>query len=235
MVTDLQLLARRNPTLSAENSAFPIWGNRAGAIVTKSLSQALIAAGYGFHVTVGDGTTPIVGGGNGTILDITEPELVISVPSGAAIMPVSIRVSCEMPADTDADVQEILIALQRAAAITSAGTGTAETPMNLRSDNSRSTVCTIYSATTADHTYTGAITTPVHHLELARKQEVTNIVTSGITHGLLELIYEPKTPPVLVGPATLFVHFGGTAAMSGFIEASWVEMPEALNALFGGS
>lgn len=235
MTDALSFLARRNPTASAENANFPVWGGRAGQMTIKSLKSGLIAAGYGFHVTVGDGTTPVVGGGNGTILDITEPEVIISVPSGAGALITSVRVSCELPADQDADVQEILMAVQRAAAVTANGTSTVETPMNLRTDNSRTSVCTVLSAVTADATYTGAITTPVLHMEVARKQLVTNIVTSGITQGILELVYEPKVPLVLVGPATFFVYFGGTQAMSGFAEATWIEMPEALNALFGGS
>ena len=69
----------------------------------------------------------------------------------------------------------------------------------------------------------------------ARAQEVTNIVTSGITQGRLELLYEPTEPLLLVGPAAFYAYWGGTQAMSAFGQFQWVEMPEALNALWGGS
>jgi len=38
------------------------------------------------------------------------------------------------------------------------------------------------------------------------------------------LLYEPKHPPIIVGPATLLVYYGGTVAtLGGFIQGHWVE------------
>ena len=40
----------------------------------------------------------------------------------------------------------------------------------------------------------------------------------------LELVYEPRFPPFLVGPCTLLVYYGGTVATVGsFAQVSWVE------------
>lgn len=230
-MAEMQTATRRNPTTTRENGPLSVWANPAGAVVDLSFKQALIAAGYGYHVTVGAVTTPITGGGDGTTLDVGQPELAISVPSGTAIMPISIRAECELPADTDNDIEEILIAVDRTQAMTALGTSTTETPANLRTDNPNASGCTVVSAVTAN--ITPAV--PVHGIELARKQERTNIVTAGITQGFMELVYEPKHPPIIVGPAIVFVLFGGVAAMAGFAQAAWIEMPEALNSLWGGS
>lgn len=230
-MSNLQVVSRLDPVATLENGELPLWGSPLGGVVFSSFRQAMIAAGYGFHATVGTDTTPITGGGAGTALVIDMPELCISVPSGTAIMPLFIRVDCELPGDVDADVEEILIAVDRTAALLTNGTSTAEVAFNMRSDNPRASVCTVISAVNT----AGVTPTPVHGIELARKQEVTNLVTSGITQGKFSLEYEPKRPPIIVGPAMLAVHFGGVTALAGFIQANWLELPSATNRIWGGS
>jgi hypothetical protein len=223
-----QIFARRNPTLTGEGLSIGAWGDRAGVLVTQSELDALVAAGFGFHVTVGALTTPIQGGGAGTVLDYEQSELFISVPTGTAIMPIRLSAQCEVPADQDGDVQEIFFMVDRATAHV-VGTGTAETAFNMRTDNPRASVCTAVSANTGDHG------TPTISAELARVGKVTNIVTAGISHGVLDLLYEPNDPPIIIGPATVLMYWCGTQAMSGFAQAQWIELPEELNALWGGS
>lgn len=227
------LTSRRKPQFVGENDEGDLWGLTSGAVPAVDELYQLVAAGYGFHVTVGAFSTPIVGGGgDGTIIDADRPELSISVPSGSAIMPIRISVQLELPADADGKVEEILIAADRTAASTSsASTGTAETIFNTRTDNARSSACTVISAGTVN-----MATAPTLGLELARKQMVVNVLTAGITQGIFDLVYEPKIPPILIGPCALYVYFGGdTTVPSGFIQAQWVEMPAALNSLWGGS
>ena len=72
--------------------------------------DALIAAGHGSHVSIGALTTPIVGGGNGTTISIDQPEGLIGLSGNKAMIPVRIKVECEvglMAADNEVD--EILI------------------------------------------------------------------------------------------------------------------------------
>ena len=230
MADDFFVKAHRNLSLTGEGNIQSLFANRAGAVVQVNLIDQLIAAGYGYHVTIGALTTPIQGGGAGTILDTLQPEFSLAVPSGSAIYLIRGSVQAELPADQDGDVQEILFAADRlAASNASSATGTVEVAFNMRTDNPRSSLCTVVSANTVN------ITAPTHGLEIARKQEVTNIVTSGITQGVLELLYEPLSPLLLVGPASFYALWGGTQAMSAFGQFQWVEMPEALNALWGGS
>ena len=229
-MAEMEVATRRNPGTTREGGSLGAWANPAGILVDVSLKDALIAAGYGFHVTVGALTTPIVGGGAGTILVIATPELIVSVPSGTAIMPFRVNVEAEAPADTDGDVQEIVLAVERTAALTSGGTSTTETIFNLRTDNPIPSVCSVYSAVTVT-----VVPTPVHGIELHRAQVVTNLLTAGITQGKFRMDYEPKHPPIIVGPASVSLMWGGTVAMSAFARFQWVEMPSNLNSLWGGS
>jgi hypothetical protein len=227
-----ELEARSDFRFAAEGLSKPVAGNRLGTVLTTDMKNAMVLAGYGYHVTVGALTTPIVGGGgDGGVPDIAQSELSIAIPSGTAIRILRGAIQVEAQADADAVITEAFIAVDRATASTaSPSTGTAETVYNMRTDAPRSTACTVVSANTTPHN------TAVHHLELARKQLVVNIVTSGITQGIVDLVYEPKTSPVIVGPASVFFHWGSSAgSVSGFADAEWLEYPAGLGDLFGGN
>jgi hypothetical protein len=45
--------------------------------------------------------------------------------------------------------------------------------------------------------------------------------------GKLDLVYEPETPPMIVGPASLIVYWGGTVATIGFGQIEWLEFDTA--------
>lgn len=185
--------------------------------------QRAIMAGKGFQVTVGAFSTPITGGGAGTVLDQDQPELVLSVPSGYMLVPLRISVQCQVPLlATDADEAEILVAVDRAAASNASGsTGTAETVFNLRTDLTTGSMVTAVSANTSN------ITNPTLGIELARAV-VTGDVQGTAATALwtpLDLVYEPSNPPFIVGPAALYLYWGGTVATTGFAQVTWVELP----------
>lgn len=181
--------------------------------------QKAIFQGRGFHVDVGAFSTPIVGGGNGTVLDQDQPECGISVPTGTAIIPIRIHVQALTPLlATDADESEILIAWDQAAAI-DAGTSTAETALQLNDNSGVTSRCTCYSA------YTGNCTNPTLSVELARSIIVGDM--NGTPANALwtknELLYVPDPAPIIVGPASLIIYWGGTVATSGFAQVEWLE------------
>ena len=185
--------------------------------------QRAIMAGKGFQVTVGAFSTPVTGGGAGTILDQDQPELVLSVPSGYILVPLRFTVQCHTPLlATDADEAEILIAADRAAASNASGsTGTVETIFNLRTDLTTGSMVTAVSANT------GNITNPTLGIELARRVVTgdMNGTPANALWGLLDLEYEPNNPPFIVGPAAVYFYWGGTVATTGFAQATWVELP----------
>jgi hypothetical protein len=184
--------------------------------------QKSILDGRGYHVDIGAFSTPIVGGGNGTAFDQDQPEGVISVPSGTTIIPIRIGVQCQVPLlAADANEVEILIAADIAAAHTANATTppTSETALKLYVGHPKESLCTCYSASTANST------NPTLGLELAHKVITADKQNTPVTAlwGDLELLYEPEVGNLLVGPCALYVYWGGTVATSGFAQIEWLE------------
>ena len=176
-----------------------------------------------FQMDVGTFSTPITGGGAGTILDADQPEGVIGVPSGTTIILNRVAVQCQTPLlATDADEAEILVAVDKDICYAGTGTATAETPLALRTDQKRASVCTCKSAFSGDITVA-----PTSDIELARKVITGDIngTAANALWGVLDLVYEPKVPPIIVGPATVMVYWGGTVATTGFAQVQWAEIP----------
>lgn len=214
-----------SPTrLTSDSGAWlPARGTRDGAQFTSDWLQALVMEGRAYTVTVGALSTPIVGGGAGTVLDLDQPEFIISVPDGTCILPFSVKIQCQVPLlAADSEEAEILLAVDRAAAAVDDGTKTAETIFNLRTDNPRSSNCTATSAYTAD------VTDPVLGIELARAQLLGDFqgTPANAMWTPLALDYQPRPVPIIMGPGMLIGYWGGTVAASGFAQVSWIELPE---------
>lgn len=199
---------------------------RDGSGLQADWRQGFVFEGKAYHVTIGAFSTPIVGGGNGTVLDIDQPEGVISVPSGTSIIPLRIHVQTQAPLSvTDNDESEILIAVDRAAAWFGDGTKTDEVAYPMRTDLSSGSACACASAFTADMTRDGTAD-PALTIELARSVTVADVQGTAATVVVTkhELLYEPQVPPIIVGPAALYLYWGGTVATSGFAEVEYAEL-----------
>jgi hypothetical protein len=195
-------------------------------LVNADWRQALIARGFGYHVDVGAFSTPIVGGGNGTVLDQDQPEFGISVASGYTLIPVRFDITV-LPGlqTTDSHETEALIAVDRAAAWAGDGTVTTETAANMRSNaTGNPSGVTIFSAATAN------ITNPTLGYELARVVKLTDVQGTAATVNLneLKLNYEPKNPPFLVGPCAIYGYWGGDIAASGFANLDFIVVASSL-------
>ena len=193
--------------------------------------NVLIAEGYGGHVTVGTLTSPIVGGGAGTAIAIDKPELALNIAANAVMIPTRISVQCEVGLIAgDSEVDEILIAVDTEKAVDGLNVTTAvnEQVYNMRGDHGNSLAGTVsaWSAITA------AITAPVLTMELDRAQNFRDVqgAPASVHATQLSLVYEPKRPPYLAGAdnkgAAVLVYFGGTVAVSGFVQAEFVTFPK---------
>lgn len=219
--------------VAGEFGAYPL-GKGNFAVPVADYLDAMVARGFGWHLTVGALTTPIVGGGAGTTIDATKPELCINIPRGFALRPLRIAVEAQLGIQTtDSHESEILIAVDpRAQNLTakSAGSNTREFPINMRTDLAALTgdtsgcPCDCYSANTA------ALTSPNLDMELARKQGLTDAQGTAATLNvyIFDLVYEPRTPPYIIGPAALYVYWAGNIAVSAFAQASFLAIPSAL-------
>lgn len=182
--------------------------------------QLAIAQGKGYHMDVGAFSTPIVGGGNGTVIDQNQPEAIVSCPAGKKIAIIRAAVDCLVPLlATDEDEAEILLAADIVAAYAGDGTVTAETPINMNTGAGLSSSCNCASAATAD------ITNPTLGLELAREIIVGDVQGTPATAiwTPLKMRFEPAHPMFLSGPCAVYLYFGGTVAVSGFAQIEWIE------------
>lgn len=208
---------------ASSNAQNPLNSSLDGALDIRDWKLARIFEGRGYHVSIGAFSTPITGGGAGTIFDQDQPEGVLSIPSGVTLIPVRIHVQTQTPLlATDADESEILIAVDRlAASNASSATGTAETIFNMRTDNPQSSLITATSAVTTN------ITNPTLDIELASSRLVGDVQGTAATAlwTKQELLYEPVDPPLIVGPAAVYLYWGGTVATTGFAQVQWIEIP----------
>lgn len=187
--------------------------------------QSAIRDGRGFVMNIGAFSTPIVGGGAGTVLDADQPEGCISIPTNTTIIPIFAKIQCHVPLiAADSNESEILLAADIAAANAGDGTATAETPVNMRPKYSRTSLCTCTSA------YTANTTAPTLGLEIDRAVATADVqgTAANALWGMLALDYNPKTGFYqLDGPSALYVYWGGTVATSGFGQVGWLEFPTA--------
>ena len=195
-----------------------IWASRDGSLVNLPWKQALVAEGRVFNMTIGALSTGLVGGGAGTVPELAEPEFIISVPSGACILPFRVDIQgTAADAVADHSTLEIILAVDTAKAWDGTGTATAETPVNMRTGYSRPSLCTCRSAFTADST------APTETMDLAREEVKIDLPANGETPIIVHLLYEPDVSPLIVGPAQLWGMWGGTSALTGYAQIVWAE------------
>lgn len=210
------------PARATEGELIAPWQGKDGASVSMPWKQALILEGRCFHVQVGALITAIACG-SGTVPELAEPELVISVPTGAVMMPLSVTAQA-IPADAAAnhDDLSVILGIDRTQAHDLSGTSTTEVIYNLRTDAPRSNACTAVSAVTED------MTAAVMAMELRRKDVLVNATTdTGSQLFIIDFEYEPVAAPMLVGPAMLVLMWGGTTAVTGYAQATWAEWTKA--------
>jgi hypothetical protein len=208
---------------TADGTAGKLWLDRDGAVITKSWKQALLDAGRCFTFTVGTLSTAIVGGGNGTVLDLDQPEALLSVPAGKAIKLLRVAVQTNGPAAiTDNDITQILLCLDNASAWNKDGTYTTEVAYNMNTGSSQASGCFCASAFTADMLASSGNDT-VHYIDLARVETKAEVAANGTAIAQAAMLYEPDPCPTIVGPALVTLYWGGTAAVSGYAQIFWAE------------
>lgn len=231
-MADVQLATLKDIEMSGRSAVAPVrvaegqsnsaWFAKDGSTVSFPWKQALVLEGRCFHVQVGALVTAIACG-SGTVPELAEPELVISVPSGSVMMPLSVYANT-IPADGFAnhDDLNIILGIDRTQVHDLSGTSTTEVIYNLRTDAPRSNTCTAVSAVTAD------MTAAAIAMELMRTDVFMEQTTAvGTVPIIMELRYEPVAAPIIVGPAMVVLMWGGTSAVTGYAQATWAEWTKA--------
>lgn len=196
-------------------------GPNGSAHVIDSITM-LLARGFGYQTDVGALTTPQ---SNGTILNLSQPTLVLSIPSGTTFRPLRVEMVGVLPIlAADNDEFEFEVFIDRTAKWDGTGTSTAVTPLNLRTD--LTTTCPVNGA----KTFTGNITAPpVQSMQLSRMNINGDSQTAaGIWRAEAKLVYEPRYPPIVIGPAMFVLLGGGTAAFPHFANVTFLAVPSNL-------
>lgn len=224
-MADIRVPSRQSISATTDGNFIGVHALPDGTLAVAPWLQSYVNLGYGYHVSIGAFSTPITGGGAGTIVDQDQPEGILSVPSGTAVLLFRAGIHCQVPLlATDADEVEAFIAVDKDTAYAGDGTVTTETAFNLRMNSSNTTSCTVASAATAN------ITNPTLDIELVRKVITGDVQGTAATTMWtpLDLVYEPEVVPVLYGPCAVYFYWGGTVATPGFAEFQYVELPSSV-------
>ena len=188
-----------------------------GQLFTANWRQNFLLAGRLYNVTVGGLTaggaeTWLTGGGAGTTIDQDQPELIIGVDSGYYLFPVSLYVSClvKLVGGGVGQSAKIIAMGDNSVGIPTSVTGTTETVTNML-DGGPSFPGRAYSGMTAD------LADPGVEILLASKNVTCSAVgtNAGPVVFNLDLDKEWDTPPLLTGPCSIYVSWGGEVAVGG--------------------
>ena len=201
-------VTRHAYAVGGEGSPSSPRSNRQGSAVVVDQYLQWALEGRLYIGSAGSETTPLTS----VTYDQDQPEVTISIPSGTTFVPLLVVVNnAEAENGTDKEV-----ILWRTTNAIGAGTSTVFTDVsNLRSDDKYASVATARYLHTANVTLTD-------YVELDRwANPVASIAP-------FDYRYEPKAPPVLVGPATLGIQISATTTqMLFFAKVVWAEFPTA--------
>jgi len=219
---------QQNPAINSDGGYNGVRQTRDGCLFTADWKTNLVMRGLVYQVKVGDmaagaDVAPIVGGGNGTVCDLDQPEMIVQTPATHFHVPISCR--CAIQADAggaDADEHSIILGADvTPAAIIATATATSPTVYNLL-DGAAGSISTAFTAVTAD--ITDPTTDMILDFETSQAAQVT--AASTVVH-VLKMDYEPKYPTFLRGMCAVVLCFGGTNACSGIATYTWAEIPIA--------
>lgn len=222
------LVQQSEKYIITEGSAYKPYMSRRGEQFGMDWIQAAILEGYGFIANIGALSTPVVGGGAGTVVDLDQPEFGMIIPEGKTIIPIRMNIQLTTPLlNADSDEAEAVCFVDTTAATvaaaldgTWANTITAKNMM-IALTNKKSSTCTIKSVCSSD------TTDPTESIDLFHSVILADL--NGTAANALwtrhEVLYEPKNPPYIKGPASLFAYWGGTVAVNGFMQFFWLEIP----------
>jgi hypothetical protein len=199
---------------------------RDGTLSTAAFFQALALEGRCFAANIGSLTTPATFAA--TPIDGTEPDIILEVPSGTTVLPISLTI--QMEAYGTNAIFECMAAFGTGGSRGAATGGTAITPVNLRTDAPRGSSCVCYS-TIDDATATYLTANKVEFFRdglqsaITKATAVNNIANADFVKFKWSAA-ESGFQPVLIGASQLFVNAMSQAG-TGFMTLVWAELPSS--------
>jgi hypothetical protein len=150
--------------------------------------------------------------------DATHPSILIDIPNGVTFIPVHVDICYEDAGGAD---NYIIIGCDDVNLYSSGGTGTKVSSCNnLRTDNPHS------SAVTAAYTGDNQMTITDPGASERTLFSYVNAFKDAATSPPMQVVWEPKSPPVLVGPASFYAYCYGASGPEFSFSIQWVELPK---------
>jgi hypothetical protein len=189
-----------------------MWLGRDGSVVGMDWFTAMALEGRVFNAALATPDTTMTGE---TAYDPTHPSIVIDVPEGVAFMPVHVDI-CYEDAYTDS---YIVLGAEDIATYSAGGTAISACN-NLRTDSPHS------SAVTSKYAGDSQITATDPGPSERTLFSYVNAFADATTSPPMQVVWEPKTPPVLVGPASFYAYCYGNTGPEFSFSVQWVELPK---------
>jgi hypothetical protein len=200
---------------SADGADGKVWLGRDGALVIKDWYTAMAEEGRVFNIALATPDTTMTGDVGYVV---TSPGIAAVVPEGTVMIPVHLDVCFEDAAGTD---NYIIVGCDEGDLGLSGGTAVSACN-NLRTDNPHASAI---STKLACDTAAIAMTDP----GASERTLFTyvNAFADATTSPPIQVVWEPRTPPVLVGPSTFYVYIYATSTAPEFsFSLQWVELPK---------
>ena len=184
--------------------------SKLGYSIAMDFYTQMAIEGRVFQVRAGTGSAPFVG--DVLIID-TAAEIAVDAASGTTIIPVACHIGVGLATGTVHEYQG------KSVATVSSG-GDAFTPLNLKSDGPSATTTARADAAGGVTVTAELTTTTLRHFSKG----------AAIAQGAyaLNVEWEPRTPPVLVGPRCFYVQIAAAGTgPSYFANVDYIELPTA--------
>lgn len=176
-----------------------------------------VLTGAAYQIRAGTITTPLVGD---VVITDTAAELLVNALTNTTIVPVNLNISLRLLTGT---LQEY--AAKSVAGAGTVGTGAAFTPLPLRSNGSAAVSTAFVGAA-------GAVTVPAELATTTLRHWSFSNPAAGATGALptagYDLQWNPRMPPILVGPRVFYVQIAATGTgPSYYANFDYLEFPTA--------
>lgn len=230
MISDLRAtVASGLPTAVLDSGQQYVKQSKAGQLYVATEREWLINSGYAYRASLGtvtgEGAPTGATEAGGTDIDLDEPDMVISCPTGYFMVPLEVMAGALIP-DLDADLEtcDMLVCMDVSAALTLAELetgGTAGTLYNLLDGAGSAPGAYGYTCTTA-------VTNPTNEHILYFKNQTLHLTTSGGAVSDPNFYWKPDVLGKYAGPCQLTVYFGATATATWLASAVVAFVPSSV-------
>ena len=201
---------------AAEGSWMAAKGSKMGFQVVMDFFTQMAIEGRVFQIRAGDIATPLIG--DVPIAD-TKAELCADCVSGTTIIPCYASIGVTLLPGTANQIK-----IQSVGVVSSAGT--AFVPLNLKSGGPAATSTARVDAAGAVTVTLELATTTLRHFEWSA--EFVQDAGTESPFATQPLVWEPRCPPVLVGPRCFYIQIASATGGPGyFAHFDYIELPTA--------